>query len=81
MARDDPQFSLRLPQDLKNRIDAAASANKRSLNAELVARLEESFDGVKGSTEGVAIAEDSVRQIADKVVHALEERDRRRKTR
>lgn len=43
MSRDDPQFKLRLPADLKARIDQAAAENRRSINAELVARLEDSF--------------------------------------
>lgn len=32
-----------MPQELREQLDAAAKANRRSLNAELVARLEESF--------------------------------------
>lgn len=44
MARTDPQFNLRLPQLLKNRIDEAAQTNNRSINSEIVARLEKSFD-------------------------------------
>ena len=39
----DPQFKLRLTPELKNSIETAASANNRSMNAEIVARLEESF--------------------------------------
>lgn len=44
MSRDDPQFKLRLPPALKAQIDQAAAENRRSLNAEIVARLEESFE-------------------------------------
>lgn len=43
MARNDPQVNLRFPADLKDRLDVAAQANKRSLTAEIVARLERSF--------------------------------------
>lgn len=43
MSRDDPQFKLRMPLDLRARAEAAAIAAGRSLNAELVARLEASF--------------------------------------
>ncbi|RWL19752.1 MAG: Arc family DNA-binding protein [Mesorhizobium sp.] len=39
----DPQFKLRLPSALKDRIDAAAIANNRSINAEIVATLEEKY--------------------------------------
>lgn len=34
---------IRLPQDLRDRIRAAARANGRSMNAEYIARLEASF--------------------------------------
>lgn len=40
----DPQFKLRLTANLRDRIAAAADANNRSMNAEMVARLEASFD-------------------------------------
>lgn len=40
----DPQFKLRLPSELKSKIDWVAVVNNRSINAEMVARLEESFD-------------------------------------
>ncbi|HFH0415487.1 TPA: Arc family DNA-binding protein [Salmonella enterica subsp. diarizonae serovar 61:i:z] len=36
MARDDPQFKLRLPADLKAKLDQRAKMNGRSINAELV---------------------------------------------
>ena len=42
MSRDDSQFKLRLPADLREHIELAAQESKRSLNAEIVARLEES---------------------------------------
>ncbi|MBB5444665.1 MULTISPECIES: Arc family DNA-binding protein [unclassified Paraburkholderia] len=43
MSRDDHQMKIRLPAELKDSIEGAAAANKRSLNAEIVARLEQSF--------------------------------------
>lgn len=43
MSREDPQFKLRMPLELKARIEQAAKDSRRSLNAEIVARLEESF--------------------------------------
>ena len=43
MARSDPQINLRIPAELKERVEAAAAANKRSMNAEIAERLEESF--------------------------------------
>ncbi len=44
MARNDPTIYMRIPQALKDVLDAAALKNKRSLTAEVVARLEKSFD-------------------------------------
>lgn len=43
MSREDPQFKLRMPLELRARAESAANASGRSLNAELVARLETSF--------------------------------------
>ena len=42
MSREDSQFKLRLPAVLREQIELAAQESKRSLNAEIVARLEES---------------------------------------
>lgn len=43
MSRTDPQFNLRIPAELKRRVEDAAQQNKRSATAEIIARLEESF--------------------------------------
>lgn len=43
MSRTDPQFNLRIPGELRDRVMAAAKANKRSATAEIIARLEASF--------------------------------------
>lgn len=39
----DPQFRLRLPEHLHTKLKNAAPTNSRSINAEIVARLEASF--------------------------------------
>ncbi|MDC8802434.1 Arc family DNA-binding protein [Halomonas pacifica] len=44
MTRADPQFKLRMPLELKEQIDKAAEENHRSINAEIVARLQSTFD-------------------------------------
>ncbi|WP_334644818.1 Arc family DNA-binding protein [Klebsiella aerogenes] len=36
----DPQINIRIPQELKDAVQALAEANKRSVNAELVAAIE-----------------------------------------
>jgi len=43
MSREDPQFKLRMPSQLRAQAEQSAKAAGRSLNAELVARLEASF--------------------------------------
>ena len=44
MARTDPQLNFRIPVELRDRLEAAAGENKRSLTAELVDRLQASFN-------------------------------------
>ena len=44
MARTDPQLNFRIPAELREKLDAAAASNKRSLTSELIARLESSFE-------------------------------------
>ncbi|MBO9441373.1 Arc family DNA-binding protein [Phaeobacter italicus] len=43
MARDDLHFRLRIPEDLKYRVERAARENHRSMTAEIVATLEEAY--------------------------------------
>lgn len=49
MSREDPQMKIRLPEALKSRIEEASTTNNRSMNAEIVARLESSFNS--GATD------------------------------
>jgi hypothetical protein len=49
MSRTDPQLTVRFPGDLKQRLADAATRNSRSINAEIVQRLEESFRHVAGT--------------------------------
>jgi Arc-like DNA binding domain len=43
MARTDPQINIRIPMGLKEQLGVAARANTRTMNAEIVQRLEASF--------------------------------------
>lgn len=43
MSRTDPQFNLRIPESLRDKVMTAAKENKRSATAEILARLEASF--------------------------------------
>ncbi|MDR3570969.1 MAG: Arc family DNA-binding protein [Candidatus Pacebacteria bacterium] len=45
MSRTDPQLNLRFPADLKARLVQAAQANGRTMNAEIIHRLERSLEG------------------------------------
>lgn len=63
-------FRLRLPEDLKSQIEASAKANGRSMNAEVLSRLERSFnldDGLTALTDRVeeleSMVEDQNKQI------------------
>lgn len=50
MAADDPMMRVRLPPELKARLVEASRGNNRSINAEIVHRLEKTF----GDEERVA---------------------------
>lgn len=44
MKQTDPQYKLRLPQELKDLVEEAAKRTGRSMNAEVVARLQTTFE-------------------------------------
>lgn len=50
MASDDIQTNIRLPAKLKDKLVTAADANNRSLSAEVVRRLECSFEFDEGAS-------------------------------
>lgn len=56
MSREDPQFKLRMPTQLRDQAEQSAKASGRSLNAELVARLESSFLGENASSSLIPAA-------------------------
>lgn len=43
-SRESDKFMLRLPDGMRAQIADAAKSNKRSMNAEVVARIQESFE-------------------------------------
>lgn len=51
MTQDTPKVVLRLPGDLRERLKTHAKVNVRSANAEIVSRLEASFDKDKNEAE------------------------------
>lgn len=46
------KFLVRLPESMRSRIEAAAKAARRSMNSEIVARLEQTFRGPPNIEEG-----------------------------
>lgn len=42
--RIEPQYKLRMPAELRDKLKKAAKESHRSMNAEMVARLQESFE-------------------------------------
>lgn len=57
-------YTLRMPAELKEKIQQSAKLLNRSMNADIVARLEESFDTDESEIQNNALAEK---------VHVLEE--------
>lgn len=47
MARTDPQINIKIPAELKSRLEQAAKQNSRSMNAEIVHRLEASLKAAR----------------------------------
>lgn len=62
MSREDPQFKLRMPQELRLQAEQAAKAAGRSINAELVARIESSF--LNSSTQETLISAKRAKELA-----------------
>ncbi|NDJ59454.1 Arc family DNA-binding protein [Enterobacteriaceae bacterium 4M9] len=60
MSREDPQLRIRLPSELKKQVEDASRANNRSMNAEIVSRLDASFLSNAYSEEFIS-AEDALK--------------------
>ncbi|SOB98839.1 Arc-like DNA binding dprotein [Rhodobacter sp. JA431] len=54
--RDSDKFIIRLPDGMRDRIKVAADANNRSMNAEIVATLEEKYPQPFGEHEDFSMA-------------------------
>lgn len=69
MARNDPQVNFRIPQELKDKLEQAAKDSGRSITAELVTRLERSFDE---STNVIGIFnQDELKELAIEIAKLL----------
>jgi len=72
---DFPRLTLRLPKDLMDKIKSAANDNERSINAEVIARLMESFNADGNVKPDMRFdvfhmnTDDLAAKIAEKVKH------------
>lgn len=51
----DAQFKIRLPHELKDKIRASADEHNRTMTADIVARLEQSFENEKPKAQYIDI--------------------------
>ncbi len=63
MAREDPQLKLRLSEEMKERISNAARENNRSVNAEIVARLQLTLDADTLPKDRESLLSEAIRSI------------------
>ena len=59
-------YNLRLPQELKDKIAESAKELNRSMNADIVARLEESFEQKFGDLESIS-TEELMKELAKRL--------------
>jgi Arc-like DNA binding domain len=69
---DTVQLKLRFPERLRRRIEAAAAKNQRSMNLEIVGRLERSFQHEDEAERSRKVARETVAELVPSVVHAME---------
>ncbi|MFD1069949.1 Arc family DNA-binding protein [Luteimonas composti] len=67
MSREINPFGLRMPLELRERLEAAARQSARSLNAEIVHRLQESFAGATIGEAGEHELSLKVRSMAEQI--------------
>ncbi len=66
MSRANPQVNFRIPPELKEQLESAAKENHRSITAELVARLEQSFKNVIDPDQPVKTGSALTQQLGPK---------------
>ena len=66
MARNDPQMNLRIPVTLKEQIEDAAAENNRTLTAEVVKRLQQSF-AEQNNSPSLQSAENQLQTLTEKI--------------
>ncbi|EBS2928030.1 toxin-antitoxin system HicB family antitoxin [Salmonella enterica subsp. enterica serovar Hvittingfoss] len=82
MSREDPQFKLRLPADLKAKLDQRAKMNGRSINAELVQIVQAAVSapspvsGYRDEEERLAsLISEQVKEVAADILRKEKTRD------
>jgi hypothetical protein len=73
MSREHSQIRIRLPPELKEKIKEAAHDNRRSMNAEVLARLQASFEEDAGE-----LTPDQM-ELLKKVIETLEAKPKKGK--
>lgn len=68
MSRDIVPLGLRMPPDLKEQIEQAAKASGRSMNAEIVARLQASFEAGQDTSHMKAFFMETLQQAVDEII-------------
>lgn len=63
------RFIIRFPEGMRDRIRNEAAANNRSMNAEIIARLDASLEG--RSISGEPITMDAIREESQKVSETI----------
>lgn len=70
MAREDSHFRLRIPEALKAQIEKSAAEANRSMTAEIISRLERSYDIEPEWNKTIDDVEDLLRRV-EKIEDAL----------
>ncbi len=73
MAREDPLFGLRIPQEFKDLLTQRALENKRSVTAEILSRLEKSLQPgpLDGATASQRDLIEEILELGDRDVDAI----------
>lgn len=66
VSRESDKFMLRFPVGMREHIAEAAARNKRSMNSEIIDRLEVSLSGLKAGAEG-AVPESAITALAHRI--------------
>lgn len=68
MSRDIVPLGLRMPPELKERIESEAKKNGRSMNAEIVARLQESLEPQQDTAHMKAFFMETLQQAVEEII-------------